>query len=55
MQAQIFYPFSDLSGIPEYLDKLGSELKGQMAAAGITGGMPALKLLSSFLFAANNQ
>ena len=55
MQAQIFYPLSDLSGIPKYLDKLGSEVKRQMAAAGITGGMPALKLLSSFLFATSTQ
>lgn len=55
MQAQICYPLSDLSGVSNYLDKLGEELKRRMAAAGITGGMPALELLSSFLFATSNQ
>ena len=51
MQAQIYYPMSDLSAIPRFFDALAVELRERMAAEGVTGGIKALKLLSHLLFA----
>ena len=50
-QAQIYYPTSDLSAIPRFFDALAVELRDRMAAAGVTGGVKALELLSGLLFA----
>ena len=51
LQAQIYYPMADLSAIPRFLDALAVELRMRMAAAGVTGGVKALELLSRLLFA----
>ena len=51
MQARIYYPTADLSAIPRFFDALAVELRARMAAAGVTGGVKALELLSSLLFA----
>ncbi|KAK9903275.1 hypothetical protein WJX75_001714 [Coccomyxa subellipsoidea] len=48
--AQIHLPDEDLSPISAFLDKLGEELKRRMLAKEITGGLPALELLSQLLF-----
>ncbi|CAL8465273.1 g4808 [Coccomyxa elongata] len=48
--AQIHYPGEDLSAIGSFLDDLAVELLRRMQAQGITGGVPALELLSHLLF-----
>lgn len=50
MQAQIHAPFADLTPVPCFLDQLAEELKRRMSDADITGGLPALSLLSAMLF-----
>ena len=51
LQAQIYYPLADLSTIARFFDALAVELRTRMAAAGVTGGVKALYLLSRLLFA----
>ena len=55
LQAQLFYPLSNLSAISTYLDELGDELNRRLKAANVTGGMAALDMLNKFLFAQNDK
>ena len=50
LQAQTLYPVADLDRVRQFLDDLASEFKRRMAAAGVTGGVAALHMLSEFLF-----
>ena len=50
MQAQTHAPFADLTPVPRFLDQLAEELKRRMEDADVTGGLPALSLLSGLLF-----
>ncbi len=54
-QAQLHYPSADLRSIPVYFDALAREFRARMAAAGVQCGVPALQLLSNFLFAECSQ
>ncbi|KAK9862202.1 hypothetical protein WJX84_007711 [Apatococcus fuscideae] len=48
--AQVHAPFADLTPIPRFLDALGEELRRRMADEGVSGGLPAVRMLSQFLF-----
>ena len=50
LQAQVHAPFADLTPIPRFLDALGEELRRRMADEGVSGGLPAVRMLSQFLF-----
>lgn len=50
VQAQLFYPIADFSGIDLYLDLLAKEFKQRMKDNDVTRGYPALQILSRMLF-----
>ncbi|KAK9839340.1 hypothetical protein WJX84_007089, partial [Apatococcus fuscideae] len=48
--AQIHAPFADLTPVPRFLDQLAEELRRRLEEADITGGLPAVEMLSEMLF-----
>eukprot|EP00884_Botryococcus_braunii_P002387 jgi/Botrbrau1/12149/Bobra.0186s0061.1 len=48
--AELHFPFHDFTDVFSFIFALSEELKRRMAARNVTGGLPALKLLSDLLF-----